>query len=166
VECLFNVSSKTARLHRRQAANRKKYARLRKAGRVPQHTQAERMLAAAERERQREADQRHEAWLRRATLPVAATVTAAAASVLFGADHSTSVIPRLYQPYSATAQFYPYVPSHDSGDPDLPHVPEPDATFYTDYGGPGTARTDIAIGPVPPASWLPWEWTNTNIFSD
>ena len=59
------------------------------------------------------------------------------------------------------------VPSSDSDHADPPHVPESDGTFYTDYGGAGTARTDIAIGPVAPASWLPWEWTySPNILRD
>jgi hypothetical protein len=144
---LVDVSSKAARLHRRQAAKRKRYARLRKAGRVPQHTQAERRLAAAERERQREADQRREAWLRRGVLPVTLTLTAAAASVVIGAGHPTGVVQRFYHPYTAAAQLYPYAPSRDSGDPDLPHLPEPDATFYTAYAGSGTAVASVHILP-------------------
>ena len=156
---LISVSSKTARLHRRQAANRRKYARLRKAGRVPQHTKAKRKLAAAERERRREADQRRTVWLRRGALPVAATVTAAAASVVFGAGHATSRIANLYRPVSATTQFYPWMPSSDSDYPDPPHVPESVGTFYTAWDGAGTARADIATWPVAAGPWLPWEWT-------
>jgi hypothetical protein len=162
----MNVSSKTARLHRRQAAKRRKYARLRRAGRVPQHTQAERRQAAAERERQREADQRHVVWLRRGALPVAATVTAAA-SVMFGAGHTMGGIAHLYRPLSAATQFYPWVPSPDSDYPDPPHVPESVGTFYTAYDGAGTARADIATGPVAAESWLPWKWTyNPNVLGD
>ena len=159
VRCLINVSSKTARLHRRQAANRRKYARLRKAGQVPQHTKAERKLAAAERERQHEADQRRTIWLRRGALPVATTVTAAAASVVFGAGRATGGTAHLYRPVSAATQFYPWVQSSDSDYPDPPHVPESGGTFYTAYDGAGTARADRASGPVAAGSWLPWEWT-------
>ena len=48
-----SVSSKAARLRRRQAARRKQEKRQRKSGRVPQHTRAERRREAAERQRQR-----------------------------------------------------------------------------------------------------------------
>lgn len=167
MQCLINVSSKTARLHRRQAANRRKHARLRKAGRVPQHTQAERRQAAAEREHQREADQYRQWWKRQVTLPVATTVAAAAASVVFGAGHTMGGIAHLYPPLSAATQFYPWVQSPDSDYPDPPHVPESVGTSYTAYDGAGTARADVTIGPVAPASWLSWEWTyNPNVLGD
>lgn len=167
MECLVNVSSKTARLHRRQAANQKRYARLRKSGQVLQHTQAERRLVAAERERQREADRQRQVWLRRATFPVAATVAGAAVSLVFGAVHDTGQTAHLYKPYSATSQLYRYVPSSGSDYPDPPHVPEPDGTFYTAYYGGGTATTSVATGPVGPTSWNPWEWTyGPNILGD
>lgn len=159
-------SSKTARLHRRQAGKKKRYARLRRAGRMPQHTQAERRLAAAERERKREADRLRMVRRRRAALPVAVAVTAASASVVFGAGHATAGIAHLYRPYSAADHFYPWVTSMDSDYPDPPHVPEPDTTFYSNFDAAGTARTDFHIGPVAPGTWLPWEWTNTNIFGD
>lgn len=140
---------------------------MRRAGRVPQHTQAERKQAAAGRELQREAGQRRTVWLRRGALPVATTVTAAAASVVFGAGHATSRIADLYRPVSAATQFYPWVPSPDSDYPDPPHVPETGGTFYTAYDGAGTARADRASGPVAAGSWLPWEWTySPNIRGD
>ena len=145
------MSSKTARLHRRQAANRRKYARLRKSGRVPQHTEAERKRAAAERE----ADRRRAIWLRRATLPVVTGVGAAATIVTVSAAPATGGIMHLYHPYSAASQPYPYVsPAPD--DPDPPHVPEPDMTFYTAYDGSGTSTATTRIGP---GTWNPWEWT-------
>jgi anti-sigma factor RsiW len=149
------VSSKAARLHRRQAANKRKYARLRKAGKVPQHTQAERRRAEAEREQKRKAEQYRETWLRRARLPVAAAVAGAAVSVVFGATHAT--IGHVYRSYPTATQSYPRVSSFDYPDP--PHVPESDGTFDTGYGAAGTARTDIRVGPVPPTTWEPWEWT-------
>ncbi len=67
------MSGKAARLRRRQAAQRsaaqrKKNRRVRKSGRVPQHTQAERRRAEAERQRQQEADQGRQVRLRRAVL--------------------------------------------------------------------------------------------------
>jgi hypothetical protein len=163
MRCLINVSSKTARLHRRQAANRRKYARLRNAGRVPQHTRAERRLAAAERERQREADQRRVVWLRRATLPVVGV--GAAAELVFGAPSAGGIM-HLYRPCSAASQFYSYTRSSGAGNSHQDQ-PEPDGTFFTNYDGSGTARADIAIGPVAPASWLPWEWTySPNVLGD
>jgi hypothetical protein len=149
---LISVNSKTARLHRRQAANRRKYARLRKAGRVPQHTQAERRHAAAERERQREADQRHVVWLRRGALPVATAVTAAAASVVFSTADSVRGAGHVHYPFSAASQPYPYVPFAPE-DPDLPHVPEPAGTFYTAYNGSGTATTATRFGPAARAAF-------------
>lgn len=75
------VSSKTARLRRRRAARRKMDKRLRKSGRVPQYTRAERRQAAAERQQQHEADRRRQARLRRVVLPVFASV--GAASIMF-----------------------------------------------------------------------------------
>jgi hypothetical protein len=164
---LTYVSSKTARLHRRQAANRRKYARLRKVGRVLRHTKAERKLAAAEREHQREADQYRQWWKRQVTLPVATTVAAAAASVVFGAGHAKIGIADLYRPLSAVTQFNPWVHSSESDYPDPPHVPEQDVTNSPVFFAAGTARADRASGPVPAGAWFPWEWTGSpNVFGD
>lgn len=149
-------SSKAACRRRRQAARREQYRQLRKAGRVPQHTRAERARAAAERERQREVEQRRLAWLGRVTGPVVTTVGAAAGLIL-GAP-GTGVIGHVYHPYSAVSQFYPYAPL-GPGFPD-PHTPERDVTLYTAYDRAGTARTHISIWPVRPGSWNPWAWTD------
>lgn len=139
------MSSKTARLRRRQAANLKKYARLRKAGTVPQHTQAQRRLAAAERERQRVADQRRDVRLRLASLPVAATVSAAAASFVFGAA-ATNETGHVHRPlYPAVRQAYPFVP-FDTDHPDPPHVPELEMTDYPVYYAAGTATAAMHAG--------------------
>jgi hypothetical protein len=37
--------------------------------------------------------------------------------------------------------------------PDLPHMPERDMTFDTPSSAPGTARTNMLIGLVPPVPW-------------
>lgn len=125
------MSSKTARLHRRQAARREQYRRLRKAGRVPQHTTAERRHAAAERKHQREAEAHRQWWHDRLSGSLAATVGAAAAGVVIAAPVATDGIGHLYKPYSVASRLYPWVLSSDDGSPDYPHVPEPDRTFYT-----------------------------------
>jgi hypothetical protein len=127
---------------------------------VPQHTTAERRHAAAERERQHQAEQRHNQWLRRVTGPTVVTVGAAAGLVL-GAPTASGVFQH-YHPYSAASQPFPYIPF----DPDPPHTPEPDMTFYTAYDGSGTATTTTLIGPVA-ESWNPWEWVyGPNVLGD
>jgi hypothetical protein len=160
---LINVSSKTARLHRRQAANRRKYARLRKAGRVPQHTRAERRRAAAERERQREAEQGHVVWFRRGTVTTAIGV-GAAATLTFSTAPATGNVFRMGRPYSVLNQAYALMRS-DS--PDYPHLPEQEMTYDPVFYAAGTARADIATRPVASGSWLPWEWTySPNVLGD
>ena len=37
--------------------------------------------------------------------------------------------------------------------PHMPHMPERDMTFDTPSSAPGTARTNMLIGLVPPVSW-------------
>ena len=137
------MSSKAARLRRRQVARRKKQKRLRKSGRVPQHTKAERKRAEAERQRQRqrEADQRRQAWLGRAVLPVVAS--ASAASVMFLPLAGVSSGHHSYPYLSAAELAWP-------GNPEPPHMPEPDMTFDTPWVGPGTARVNVIVGPVLP----------------
>lgn len=139
-----SVSSKAARLHRRQAARCKKEKRLRKSGRVPQHTRAERTREAAERRRQRETDQRRQERLRKVTLRVA--LPTIAASFLFvplveaGSGHHS------YPYLSAAALAGP-------GNPDLPHIPESNGTLYSPLVAAGTARTNVLVGPVPSEIW-------------
>ena len=56
-----------------------------------------------------------------------------------------------------------------SENPDLPHTPERDMTYYTSSVEAGTARTGIFIGPAPPTSWDGSEWYGSygpNIFGD
>jgi hypothetical protein len=57
---------------------------------------------------------------------------------------------------SSRHHFYPYVSAAQlagPGRPELPHPAEPDMTFDTPWAGPGTARADVAVGPVDPVSW-------------
>lgn len=135
------MSSKAARRRRRETARRKKQKRLRKSGRVPQHTRTERKRAEAERKRQREADQRRQAWLGRAVLPVVAS--ASVASVMFLPLTGVSSGRHSYPYLSAAELAWP-------GNPELPHMPEPGMTFDTPWAGPGTARVNVIVGPVLP----------------
>jgi hypothetical protein len=153
------MSSKAARLRRRQAARRKLDKRLRKSGRVPQHTRAERRREAAERQRQHEIDHRRQVRLRRLTFSALAPVGAASVIVTsvveFNVHHS-------YPFLSATA-------STGLGNPDLPHMPEQDRTDYTSSVEAGTASTFTFVGPVAPMSWDGSEHYRSygpNIFGD
>ena len=135
------VSSKTACLRRRQAARRKRDKRLRKSGRVPQHTQAERRPAETERQRRLAADHRRQARLRRAAFSVV-TSTGVASFIflpLAGASGGRHSYPSLSAAQLAR-----------SDKPDLPHTPESDMTFDTPWAGPGTARVNVVVGPVLP----------------
>jgi hypothetical protein len=138
------VSSKTARLRRRQATRRKMDKRLRKSGRVPQHTRAERKRAEAERQRQNEVDEHRQARLRRVVFPAIASV--GAASVIFAPVAK----------FNSGHNSYPLLSAAElarSDNPDLPHMPERDMTYYTSSVEAGTARTDIFVGPVPSETW-------------
>lgn len=154
------MSSKTARLRRRQAARRKKDKRLRKSGRVPQHTRAERRRAEAERQRQREADQRRQARLQRMVIPLVASTSAA--GITFTTTAEVSKWHGLYPDVSAAQRAWP-------DNPDLPHMPEPDMTFYSPLVVAGTARADMRV-----VRWgtVPWDGSERygrygpNIFGD
>jgi hypothetical protein len=155
------VSSKAARLRRRQAVRRKKDKRLRKSGRVPQHTRAERRRAEAERQRQQEADRHRQARLRGAVFPVLASTSAASLIFLTSSEVSSG------------HRSYPYVSAAELvwlGNPDLLHLPEPDMTFYTSLVVAGTARADIGgVAPGPSMSWDSSERYRSygpNIFGD
>ena len=149
-------SSKSACRRRRRAANHRKYAKLRKAGRVPRQTAAERREVAVEHHNQREVEQNEQWWQRRLTGSAAAMVSAAA--VIAPVHAATDAIWHLHQSHSAVQYFNPYLRS-DPERPDLPHLPEPDATYYTAFDGAGTAATNRATGPVA-GRWDPWEWTH------
>jgi hypothetical protein len=132
-------SSKTARLRRRHAARRKEYKRLRKSGRVPQHTRAERRRAEVERQREREAERSWEAWRRRKAVPTFIAVGAA------------SFIELASPPASRGHYVHPYIWAADaawSGRPDLPHQPETDMTFYAQWDTMGTANASPEVGPA------------------
>jgi hypothetical protein len=73
--------------------------------------------------------------------------------VVLAVPVATLGIGHLYKPHSATSQFYSYV-YPDSDQPDYPHAPEGDQTFYTPWYGGGTAATSIRIGPETPR-WDP-----------
>jgi hypothetical protein len=141
---VYPVSSKAARLRRRQAVRHKKEKRQRKSGRVPQHTRAERRRAAAERGRQREADQRRQERLRKGTRRV--VVPTIAASFLFVPLTEVGIGHHSYPYLSAVALAR-------SDNPDLPHIPESDGTYYSSLVAAGTARTNVLVGPVPSEIW-------------
>ena len=132
-------SSKTARLRRRQRARHEEYKRLRKSGRVPQHTRAERRRAEAERQRDRATERSREAWLRRKALPVIIATGVAAFIDLVPAH------------VSGRHSMYPYLSAARAalpGRPDLPHQSDTDTTLYTSYTGSGTARSTEVLGAV------------------
>ena len=117
------MSSKTARLRRRQAVQRNKYKRLRKSGRVPQHTRAERRREAVERQRWQEAHERRQKRLRRAVFPVIGSIGAAGIMMFMPLAGASS-----------GHHSYLYLSAADPaalGNPDLPHIPESDGTYYS-----------------------------------
>ena len=139
------MSSKTARLRRRQAAQRNKYKRLRKSGRLPQHTRPERKREEVERQRWQEAHERRQKRLRRAVFPVIGSIGAAGIM--------------MFMPLAGVSSghhSYLYLSAADpaaSGNPDLPHAPESDGTYYSPLVAAGTARTHVLVGPVPSEIW-------------
>ena len=132
------------RLRRRQAARCKQEKRQRKSGRLPQHTRAERRREAAERQRQRHADQRREELRRKVTLRAVIPTVAAGFMFVPLAEANSGHHSSLYLSAAELAR---------ADTPDLPHMPGQDMTFDTPSSAPGTARTNMLIGLVPPVSW-------------
>jgi hypothetical protein len=100
---------------------------------VPRHTRAERRRAAAERERQREADQRREKLLGRILPPLAIGV-AVPALVFLGPSGL---------PVTGVHHSYPILLAGPLGvglpaDPEVPHLPELPMTYYTPMITAGT----------------------------
>lgn len=115
------MSSKTARPRRRQAAQRNRYKRLRKSGRVPRHTRAERRREELERRRWQEAHERRQKRLRRAVFPVIGSIGAAGVMVFMSlAGASSGHHSYLYLSAAGPAA---------SGNPDMPHTPESDGKY-------------------------------------
>ena len=142
------VSSRRARRRRRQAAQVRHYKRLRKAGRVPQHTRAERRRAAAERARQREADEQRKTRLRR-VLPPLAVGAGVPALVFLGPGAAAGV---------GVHHWYPMVSSGSPGGLALPapdDLPEPGMTYYTPIIAAGTAVT-FAVQVYGDLWWRSW----------
>ena len=96
---------------------------LRKSGRVPQHTRAERRREEVERQRWQEAYERRKKRLRRAAFPVIGSI-GAAGIMMFMPLAEASIGHHLYLYLSAAD---PAV----SGNPDLPHTSESDGTYYS-----------------------------------
>ena len=130
-------SSKRARRRRRQAAHATHFKRLSRAGRVPQHTRAERRRAAAERARQREADQRREKLIGRVMPPLAMGV-AIPAFVFLGLSEPAVTGAHHWYPISSAA---PFGGVGLPAGPDMPDLPEPGMTYYTPMITAGTAVT-------------------------
>jgi hypothetical protein len=130
-------SSKRARRRRRQAAQARHYKRLRKAGRLPQHTRAERRRAAAERARQREADRRREKLIGRVMPPLAMGVGVPALVFLGLSGPAVTGAHHWYPVVSAA----PFGGVGLPAGPDIPHLPEPGMTYYTPMVTAGTAVT-------------------------
>lgn len=130
---------------------------------MPQHTTAERRHAAAEREHQREAEQRRHDWLRRATGPVVATLGAAAASVVIATPAAAADIWHFNNAHLVASE-YSYVPM-ESDHPDYPHTPEPAMTFYPVRTTAGTADASARYGLGVPR-WDPWEYARGLMHDD
>jgi hypothetical protein len=138
------TSSKTVCRKRRQAANSRLYRRLRKSGRVPQHSRAERLRAEAERRVQRAVEQRHEKWRRRIAGVAVAGVGGSA--FVFTPVSGEQITAGRY-PDAPLARYYAAVtPSADRSE--LPHMPEPDGTYWTGYDGSGSTTPTIRVGPT------------------
>jgi hypothetical protein len=114
--------------------------------------QAERRVAAAGRNRKREAEQRRWAWRRRATVPVVTLVGCMAAAFTLGAVPAIGHVDR----QNPLALYSLYVPP-DPDNPDLPYLPEPDMTLYSAYDGTGTASTTTRV--MAGETWDAWQWT-------
>lgn len=117
------VSSKSARRRRRQAAALRRYKRLRREGRLPVHTRAQRRRAAAERELQREAERRRFARIR--ILAGSAAAPPAAAAVMFLAPPVQISLHKVHEPYIA-AQALSWPDRPDYPHTELLEVREPD----------------------------------------
>jgi hypothetical protein len=137
------MSSKTARLRRRQAAQRNKYKRLRKSGRVPRHTRAERRRAAAERQRQQGVDQRRQERRRQVTLRVVVPTIVASFMFVPLAEASSGHHSSLYLSAAELAR---------AEAPDLPHMPERDMTFYASLVQRGARVNRIGTGQIFPGN--------------
>ena len=136
-----------ARLHRREDARARRATRLRKAA-WARYTRPERRRAAAERWRQLQcgADQRREKLLGRVIPPLAIGVVVPALTFM--------ALTGAVSPHHS----YPLVSRSSLGGlalpaPDVPHLPEPDGTYYTPIIAAGTASTFILAGPVPSEIW-------------
>jgi hypothetical protein len=106
---------------------------------MPKHTWAERRREAAERQHQHEIDQRRQARLRRLVFP--AIVSVGVSSVM-----SASVVE-----FNSGHHSYPVLSAAElarSDNPDLPHIPERDMTYYTPSVEAGTASTHFFVWPV------------------
>jgi hypothetical protein len=144
------VSSKTARLRRRQAARARAYNRLRKVGRLPVHTRTERLREAAQRRADRERQAGTLTWMKRGTLVMVAAGGAAAVVAL---------VP-VQQDHSAHYTGYPFATTQDQMSLPLPrpdpfHGAEPDGTYFTPYVGPGTTAVSTWHGTVPSGGHFP-----------
>jgi hypothetical protein len=125
------------------------------------------MRAAAER--QREAERQHPAAFSAVTRVIVAGGAATGFAFATPSLAETGMGHHLYSLVSAAQLYYRSAPRPDANYPDPLHPAEPSATFYTQWYGGGTARTDIAVGPVEPVSWNGSEWSGPlgpNIFGD
>jgi hypothetical protein len=162
-------SSKTACLHRRQAARKKKQARLRITERTTQRTMAAQHQSRPKPEYQAQVEEVHPVVAYRRGRGRRLVGTVVGGAVIVGAAStggavSTAAFVDPYHP-SPLAHYLPWAPSYP-GYPDYPHTPEQEVTFDPVFYAAGTATTAIPIGSVS-ASWDPWEWTyRPTIFGD
>lgn len=146
------ASSRSARRKRRQAAAVRHYQLLRRKGRLPVHTRAERKRAAEERKRQREAEHGRARRIRQIAA-VAVTPTAATA-VITTAPPAIS-LHKIYGTYvAAEAASWPDGPDYPHTE--LAEVVQPDA-FIPAVGTASTStsyRLQPSVGVNPhPDGW-------------
>jgi hypothetical protein len=97
-----------------------------------------------ERQRWQEATERRQRRLRRVVSPVIGSV--GAASIMFMPLAGATIGHHSYLYLSAAELAAP-------ANPDLPHAPESDGTYYSPLVAAGTARTNVLVGPVPAEIW-------------
>lgn len=148
------ASSKSACRKRRRAAGLRRYKRLRREGRLPVHTRAERKRAAQERERAREAVRREERRNRRVA---AIAVPPAAAAAFIFVPPSGHISPPEFHQLAIVPAAAPWLA--DLERPDYPHtdlleIPEPDPFIPA----LGTASPFANYGPYPRGVTHPGDW--------
>jgi hypothetical protein len=97
----------------------------------------------------RQVQKQRQLWQRR---------TAGAALTVTGLAASAYIAVAVAQPAQSGYPFWSAERLGRAEKAELPHLPEVGGTSYSIYTGPGTARADIATGPVDPWADLVGRW--------